>query len=117
VREAAGTVATGARLKVKIQLPVQAPMTFTPTVTEVVSERAFRWRGKLLVRVLFDGEHIFEIDPNDDGRCDFVHRERFSGLLVALLWRLLEALTRSGFEEMNAALKARAEEPAVGRVA
>ncbi len=115
VREAAGTVAPGARLKVQIQLPSRAPMTFTPIVTKAVPERAFRWRGKLLVRGLFDGEHIFEMEPEGDGRCRFVHRERFSGVLVPLLWRFLETPTRAGFEEMNAALKARAEEQAGGQ--
>lgn len=107
VREATGTVAPGARLQVRIQLPGKAPMTFTPTVTEVRPERAFRWRGKLFVRGLFDGEHIFEVEPEGDGSCRFVHRERFSGLLVPLLWRFLAAPTRAGFEEMNTALKAR----------
>lgn len=30
-------------------------MMFTPIVTKAVPERAFRWRGKLFVRGLFDG--------------------------------------------------------------
>jgi hypothetical protein len=35
--------------------------------------------------------------------------EQFSGLLVPLLWRMVNTDTRAGFEEMNAALKSRVE--------
>lgn len=60
---------------------------------------------------LSDGEHRFEIEPLDDGQVRFVQAERFSGLLVPLLWGMIGGKTRAGFEAMNAALQARAEDP------
>ncbi|HLE55364.1 MAG TPA: SRPBCC domain-containing protein [Thermoplasmata archaeon] len=58
---------------------------------------------------LFDGEHIFEIEPAGAGRTRFVQREVFRGLLVPVLARSLDRDTKRGFEEMNRALKMRAE--------
>ena len=84
-------------------------MTFKPRVTRVVPEREFRWLGRLLIPGLFDGEHVFEIKPLGENRSGLVQREKFRGLLVPLLWRSLNTSTRQGFNEMNAALKLKAE--------
>ena len=84
-------------------------MTFTPTVTRVEPERAFRWLGRLLLPGIFDGEHIYEITPLEENRVRFVQRENFRGILVSLFWKNLDTQTRQGFEAMNAALKQRAE--------
>jgi hypothetical protein len=55
-----------------------------------------------------DGEHILHIEPLDEARSRFTQAERFSGILVVLFRGTLEK-TELGFEQMNAALKARAE--------
>lgn len=110
IREAEGAIQEGSRLRVRIAPPGGRSMTFTPTVTHVASGQSLRWLGRLFVPKLFDGEHVFEIEPLGGRRVRFVHRERFSGLLVPLLWRRLDRDTRAGFEAMNAALKARAED-------
>ena len=99
----------GAGLKVHIAPPGGKPMTFTPRVTRVVPEREFRWLGRLLMPGLFDGEHIFEIKPLGENRSSLVQREEFRGLLVPLMWSSLDTRTRQGFNDMNAALKAKAE--------
>jgi hypothetical protein len=106
---AAGEVREGARLRVRILPPGARGMTFTPTVTRVVPERELRWLGHLLIPGVFDGEHIFEIEPVQAHRVRFRQRELFGGVLVPLLWRTLETRTRRGFEAMNAALKRRVE--------
>ena len=62
---------------------------------------------------VFDGEHSFTIEPLAENRVRFVQREAFKGLLVPLLARSLETETQRGFEEMNRALKERAESAAV----
>lgn len=108
IREASGEVREGARLRVRIEPPGGWGMTFRPTVLRVVPRRELRWRGRLLVPGLFDGEHIFEIEPEEQG-VRFVQREQFSGLLVPLLWSSLDTHTRQGFREMNVALKEKAE--------
>ena len=56
---------------------------------------------------IFDGEHHFELQPRNGGTL-FVQREAFKGILVPLVGGVLEK-TRRGFEQMNAALKQRAE--------
>jgi len=58
---------------------------------------------------LFDGEHIFEIEPLGPNRVRFVQREVFTGLLVPLARGRLQEETLAGFREMNRALKERAE--------
>lgn len=109
IPEAEGEVKEGERLRVRIEPPGGKGMTFTPTVTLVEPERAFRWLGRLLLPGLFDGEHIYEITPLAEDRVRFVQREEFRGLLVPLFWKSLDTQTRQGFEAMNAALKQRAE--------
>lgn len=105
---AEGTVREGETIAVRIEPPGGRGMTFRPTLQRVTPNRELRWLGRLLLPKIFDGEHIFELHP-EDGGTRFVQRENFGGLLVPLLWRSMEASTRRGFEAMNQALKARAE--------
>jgi hypothetical protein len=86
-------------------------MTFKPKVLNAEPNRELRWLGHLLFPGLFDGEHSFTIQPLGESRVRFVQREEFKGLLVPLLARSLDNGTRRGFEEMNRALKERAESP------
>lgn len=109
-----GEISVGSRLEVVIQPPDAKSMTFRPTVVEVKPEREFRWLGRVLMPGVFDGEHSFEIVPLDEGRVRFLHFENFRGLLVPFLWKGLDTNTRRGFEEMNRALKERAEERETG---
>ena len=90
IREAAGEVIAGSKLKVRIEPPGGKVMTFTPTVTRVVPDSEFRWMGRLLIPGLFDGEHIFMIETSGENTVRFIQREQFRGLLVSLLWRSLE---------------------------
>ena len=85
-------------------------MPFAPVVLSLQDNRAPRWMGHLLVPGIFDGQHSFAIDPIEENRVTFVQGERFTGVLVPFfgLIGLLDATLR-GFEEMNRALKERAE--------
>ena len=109
IRQAEGEVREGARLRVRIEPPGSRGMTFKPLVTRVLPQRELRWLGRLLMPGLFDGEHIFEIETVKKDEVRFMQRERFSGILVPLLWRSLDKNTRQGFNEMNAAIKKKAE--------
>jgi hypothetical protein len=99
----------GARLKVTIRTAGGGDMTFRPRVLAANEGRELRWRGRLLVPGVFDGEHYFEVSELGNGRSRLVHGERFSGLLVPWLRRGLESSTRSGFMAMNRAVKRRLE--------
>ncbi|MDA1061632.1 MAG: SRPBCC domain-containing protein [Chloroflexi bacterium] len=104
-----GEAREGARLTARLEPPGSRAMTFKPTVRAAEAPREFRWLGRLLVPGLFDGEHIFELRATDAGGTRFVQREEFRGLLVGLLLRMVGQNTQRGFDDMNAALKARAE--------
>jgi hypothetical protein len=103
-----GELREGAKLEVRIEPPGGRAMTFKPTVLAVEPERELRWLGRLLVPGLFDGEHILRIEPLDQAGSRFTQAERFSGILVGLFKGTLDK-TELGFEQMNAALKTRAE--------
>jgi hypothetical protein len=102
------SIRTEIHIEVHIEPPGGRGMTFTPTLQRVTPHRELRWLGRLWILKLFDGEHIFELHP-EDGGTRLVQREHFSGLLVPLLWGSMENATRRGFEAMNEALKTRAE--------
>lgn len=108
ITSATGTVATGERLVNRLEPPGGTAMTFRPTITEVDEGRAFEWLGRLGLPGLFDGRHRFVLVPDGDGT-RLIQSESFTGILVPLLRKSLDAGTRAGFHEMNAALKARAE--------
>jgi hypothetical protein len=101
-----GTIATGEHIEVLLGESPDKTMTFKPTVLEVTPNRTFRWLGNLFIGGLFDGEHIFEIEPLAPDRVRFIQREKFKGILVPVF--NFDG-TKRGFEAMNRALKARAE--------
>ncbi len=108
-----GALEEGATLEVELGAEGHSRMTFKPRLLRVQPGKELRWRGKLLMPGLFDGEHVFELEPTSQGT-RFVHREEFSGLLVPLLRAKLERDVKPGFEAMNRALKERVEAAAAG---
>jgi hypothetical protein len=110
VRSIEGPVSEGATITVRIESPGGKGMTFCPIVLRVSAGREFRWKGKVVLPGIFDGEHYFRLASNRDGSTEFTHGERFTGLLVPLLRGALDRETRAGFEAMNRALKKRVEQ-------
>ena len=109
IRRVNGRPEVDEQLVVRMRPSGTKGMTFRPTVLKAEPNRQLRWLGHLLVPGLFDGEHIFEIEELDEDRVLFTQREIFRGLLVPLLARSLDRETQRGFEEMNRALRERAE--------
>jgi hypothetical protein len=109
IRSISGQPAAGERLEVRIEPPGGRGMTFKPEVLNAEPNRELRWLGHLLVPGVFDGEHSLAIQPLGEARVRFVQRETFRGLLLPLFARSLDNHTQRGFEEMNRALKERAE--------
>lgn len=83
-------------------------MTFKPDILRFEVNKELRWKGKLVVRGIFDGEHYFLLHDFGNGRTRFTQGEKFSGLLIPLLAKVLTK-TKSHFESMNVALKAECE--------
>lgn len=108
VRRLSGELTEGAKLTAEIAPPGGRAMTFKPTVLVAEEGRELRWLGRFLVPGLFDAEHSFRLEELPGGRTRFTQAERFRGLLVGPARATLER-TRLGFEQMNGALKQRAE--------
>lgn len=109
IRRVNGQPEVEEQLVVHMQPSGTRGLTFRPTVIKVEPNRQLRWLGHPLLPGIFDGEHIFEIEKVDRDRVLFIQREVFKGLLVPLLARSLDRDTQRGFEEMNRALRERAE--------
>ena len=109
IRHISGEPTTGERLKVRLEPPESRGITLRPKVLAAEPNHQLRWPGHLLVPGLLDAEHSFIIRSLEEDRVRFVHTEAFRGLLVPLFARSLDNSTLRGFEEMNRALKERAE--------
>ncbi len=94
----------GNRLTVSINPPGGKGMTFKPTILSLESNKEFRWKGKLGINGIFDGEHYFILEFLENDKTKFIHGEKFSGLLVPLVGKMLDK-TKKGFQLMNEAIK------------
>ena len=108
---AAGDVAPGRRLTLRMQPVGGRAMTLRPRLVEVAVHRELRWRGKLVMPGLMDAEHAFVLQPQAGGT-RLIHQETFRGVLVPFVAASLDRNTLPAFVAMNEALKRRAEDPA-----
>jgi hypothetical protein len=85
-------------------------MIFTPTVLVAEKDRELRWLGRSEGDV-FNGEHRFLIEPivNNNNKVHFTQSEKFIGSMVESLEGWLDTAIKQNFEDMNRALKQRAE--------
>jgi hypothetical protein len=108
--EASGTVAVGDTLSLRMALPGREPMTIEPRVLVADAGRELRWKGRLWVPGLFDGEHYFVLTPLADGRTRLDHSEHFAGLLLPIARGMIYDATVQSFHALNAALAKRARD-------
>jgi len=94
----------GGKLEVFIQPPDAGGMKFKPKVLVYEKNKELRWAGKMFFKRLFEGEHYFLLQPSERGTTDFIHGEKFRGILVPFFKGMLKK-TREGFELMNQELK------------
>lgn len=104
-----GEVEIGKTIEVRIEPAGAQGMSFRPVVLAYKLNEEFRWKGKLMVKGLFDGEHQFKLINNADGTTTLHHSEKFTGILVPLFAKMIDVNTRKGFELMNEKLKELAE--------
>jgi hypothetical protein len=102
--EASGEVAVGEKLSLQMALPGRDPMSIKPRLLIV----ELRWKGQLVVPGLFDGEHVFELTPLENGRTRLDHWERFAGVLLPIARSMVYDATVQSFHALNAALAQRA---------
>lgn len=109
VRSIAGDLEVGRTLDIAVEPPGGRAMKFHPVVLAVEPARELRWKGKLLIPGLFDGEHWLRLRQGEHGRVVLEHGELFTGILVPRFKPSLDRHTRAGFVAMNDALKREAE--------
>jgi hypothetical protein len=109
IKSLKGTPAVRKNIEVFLQPPANKGMRFKPKVLVYDSLHEFRWIGKLFISRLFDGEHAFILKDNKDGTTTFIQYERFRGILVPFLKKMLDNNTRAGFNQMNESLRIRCE--------
>ncbi len=109
VVSARGNIAAGEVLHVQPRDSRRKTYSFRPVVKLCTEGRAFSWVGHVLHPQIAAGEHIFELESLGDRQCRLIHDEVLSGLALPLMVLLTRHKIVRGFEEMNRALKRRAE--------
>ncbi len=96
------------RLTESINPPGGKGMTFKPNILSLESNKEFRWKGKLSISGVFDGKHYFILEFLGNDKTKFIHGEKFSGILVPLVGKMLDK-TKKVFQLMNESIKNKCE--------
>jgi hypothetical protein len=106
--QAIGTAKEGEKVDIKVRSGSKEMMLHC-TVIKVEPNVELRWKYHVGLPILFQGEHSFRIEPIGTDKVRFVDHEIFNGLLVSSQAKDIDTNSRYGFEEMDKALKVRAE--------
>jgi len=109
IKQISGVTEKGNSLSVTMQIENKNPMNFKPEVLTNKKLQEFRWKGKLFVSGLFDGEHYFLLEQLSQNQTKFIQGENFSGLLSGLLFKMIGKDTETGFNAMNEAIRLQIE--------
>lgn len=104
-----GKAETGSKLKVRFHIPGSKVMEIEPVIVKIKPIHELRWVGKLWMKGLFDGEHVFRIEVLEENRTRFIQCERFRGIFTSLFIHLMGKKVENGFENMNESLKSESE--------
>jgi hypothetical protein len=85
-------------------------MTLHCTVVKVEPNKELCWKYHVVLPILFRGEHSFTIEQIEANKVRFIDREIFNGLLVSAQADDIDTHSKQGFEAMDKALKAKAEQ-------
>ena len=105
-----GMLNEGDEIKLLAISPSGAKHHTTAKIIRVDAPRELRWLGGSPLPFLFQAERYFLIEPLCQSNIRFVQGEIVSGLAVPFRWKKLNTDGRLGYENMNIALKKRAEE-------
>ena len=109
ITRAIGKAEVGARVDITVPSGSKE-MILHCTVVKAEPNRELCWKYHVILPGLFRGEHSFSIEPTGANQVHFIDREIFDGLLVPLQAKDIDTNSRRGFEGMDRALKARAEQ-------
>ena len=103
-----GRAVEGEKLEVTLPNPQGGTMVISPTILKVEEEKELSWLGRTEGDT-FNGEHSFTLKPTGQSSVRFIHSEKFTGSMVPMLEGWLDTVVRKHFEDMNKALKDKAE--------
>ena len=109
INKIVGLPTKGSKIDIYIETPSGKNRKYSPRVTRVEEGRELRWFGKSSLPGFLNAEHIFTIEELQPERVRFIQREVFDGLLTRVFGKGVDTDIRQGFQDMNDALKKRAE--------
>jgi hypothetical protein len=109
INKIVGQPKEGSKIDIYIETSSGKNRKYSPTITKVEEGRELRWSGRSSLPGFLGGEHIFTIEELQPERVRFTQIEVFDGLLTKLFGKSLDIDVKQGFENMNNALKKRAE--------
>lgn len=109
VKSVKGDVKKGNQIEVTLTPEGMNEQVFTPQVLDFTPNKSFRWKGKLGMKGIFDGEHYFNFETIENGKTKLTHGENFSGILSGIVLKMIGEKTENGFHAMNEALKKECE--------
>jgi hypothetical protein len=104
-----GLPTEGSKIDIYIETASGKNRKYSPRITKVEEGRELRWFGKSSLPGFLNAEHIFTIEELQPESVRFIQREVFDGLLTRLFGKGLDTDVMQGFQDMNDALKKRAE--------
>jgi hypothetical protein len=110
IRRAGGELRAGARLTVRFEPAGRRGHTFRPRLLVVEKNRELRWLGSPGLFPIFSSQHLFALNQAAGDKSRLDHDMIFYGLAVPFLRKKLSRAVIRPFEEMNRALKERAEQ-------
>ncbi|WP_164108876.1 MULTISPECIES: SRPBCC domain-containing protein [Sphingobacterium] len=104
-----GKPKVGERTKVLLKQPNGMQIKMNPIFLSIDQDRELRWKGRLWMNGIFDGEHYFLLKSLPNGQTKLIQGELFSGILIPFLKKMIDGETKNGFTLFNQALKDRVE--------
>jgi hypothetical protein len=109
INKIVGVPTKGSKIDIYIETSSGKNRKYSPTITKVEEGHELRWFGKSSLPGFLNAEHIFTIEELQPERVRFIQREVFDGLLTKVFGKGVDTDIRQGFQDMNDALKKRAE--------
>ena len=105
----AGSPVKGEKIEIELRTAAQKTRIYRPVITEVKPPTELRWRGKAILPLILDGEHIFTIQESNQQNTIFIQKEIFKGLGSYFGNTRMFSDIRDSFQMMNSGLKLRLE--------
>lgn len=104
-----GDARVGGTLSLALAMPRRPSAKVKATITELEPELRSSWHGNIGVDRFFAGTREFEIDPQPDGTVQVTHVETVTGLFFPVFRAIMGSAIREHHDNLNTALKDRAE--------